>query len=178
MQSDEMIPSKTRRKPPMYAIGTATFLFLILSAVNVWAKPLQDTSLRWTVPTFTPTATPRTGGLCVEVYHDRNRDGVRQAAAEELLGGAVVRVAQAGASQVVATVTTSGGSPACIQALEPALYVVREQNPPGYISTTDDVWGAVISSNVTIAIPFGDVYAPGTPRAYLPLIMRHAQGGE
>jgi len=173
-----MIPSKAGKKPPLYAVGMITLLFVILSTVNVWAKPPQDSSLRWTIPTFTPTATPHTGGLCVEVYHDRNRDGVRQPTAEELLGGAVVRVADALESQVVATATTAEGERRCMGALEPGLYVVREQNAPGYASTTDDAWGAVITSNVTINVPFGDVYTGAEPAPlYLPLIMRDLRGG-
>lgn len=168
-----MIPSKARNKPPLYAVGLITLLFVILSTVSVWAKPPSDASLRWTIPTFTPTATPRTGGLCVEVYHDRSGDGVRQASGEELLGGAVVRVADGVEREVVATVVTQAGERPCFGALEPGLYVVREENPPGYASTTDDAWGAVITSNVTIGIPYGDIYVGGEAGpAYLPLIMR------
>ena len=163
----------SRRRPPIYAIWLITLLFLGLSVVTAWAKVEQE-PLRWTVPTFTPTPTPSTGNLCVLVYHDRNRDGVRQSDEEELLVSAAVFVRSISSGITFSKTTSSAVEPACFDALPPDFYVVREKNPPGYRSTTDDIWGAVISANVTIHVPFGDV--PAESRLILPLVLNSFQG--
>ena len=161
-----MNPSPSKR-PPILAIWLVALLFLALSAVSVWARPSQE-SLRWTIPTFTPTPTPSTGSLCVLVYHDHNRDGIRQPS-EELLSGAAIAVRGVESGAAMTKTTDSAWDPCCFDGLSPDLYVVLRQNPPGFTSTTEDSWGAVISANVSIQVPFGAVASE--PHLVLPLVL-------
>lgn len=166
--------TSSRMRPPIHAVWLITLLFLGLSVVTAWAKADPE-PLRWTIPTFTPTPTPNTGDLCVMVYHDRNQDGVRQESEEGLLISAEISVLSVSSGVILSETTSSDVAPLCFNALPPDLYVVREKNPPGYRSTTDDAWGAVISANVAISVPFGDVWDAST-RLTLPLVLNSYQG--
>lgn len=163
-----------RKRPPIYLIGTITLLLLALSTVSVWAKPPQ-TGLRWTIPTFTPTATPHTGSICVHVFHDRNQDGKRQPAWEELLGGAQIELAQLGAALVL-TDTTLADDTSCFRDLMPASYLVRAHDADGYASTTDHMWGAFLQANMTLTVPFGDIYVGDGHIVRLPLLLNDYEG--
>lgn len=158
------------KHPQLLVIGSITFLFLALSAANVWAKPAQDGRPRWTIPTFTPTPTPDTGTICVQVYLDRNRDGARQPTTEELLSGASLRLTGVTTGAAFTGMTAGGDLPYCFGDLVPDFYLVREGNPPGYLSTTDDVWGAFLLANTTVSIPFGEVVIETRP-ILLPLVL-------
>lgn len=170
-----MNPKEPHRRPPVLAVWLVTLLLLGLSAITAWAQPGQE-HLRWTIPTYTPTPTPSTGEICVQVYHDRNRDGIRQPTVEELLAGAGIRIRGASTASSFTHVTGSQQEPVCFGSLQPDLYVVQETNPPGYGSTTDDIWGAVITANVSILVPFGDVSAEPQP-IRLPLLLNNYQSG-
>lgn len=163
-------PHKPNRRPNVWAIWAITLFCILLSAVNAWAKPMQG-PLRWTIPTFTPTPTPHTGIICVSVYHDRNRDGIRQPASEELLPEAEVHLANISGSVITKGITTSEG-PYCFRGLAAGTYMVFEKDPPGYQSTTDNTWGAIVLANTMISIPFGDVLADFSHSVALPLILR------
>jgi hypothetical protein len=163
-----------KNRPPIYLVVAVTLLLLILSAVTVWAKP-PEIGLRWTVPTFTPTPTPNTGVICVQAYHDRNRDRVRQPLVEELVTGAELEVSNLSHSLVFSSVTTSDQIPLCFTDLEPDTYIVRERNPQGYHSTTEDIWGAVVRANFTVSVPFGNSALVDAPFISLPLLLQDFQ---
>jgi hypothetical protein len=171
-----MNPKKPHRRPPVLAVWLVTLFLLGLSAVTAWAQSGQE-HLRWTIPTYTPTPTPSTGEICVQVYHDRNKDGIRQPTTEELLAGAEVSVRGASTSSLVIRETVDQQEPLCFGSLQPDLYIVGEINPAGYDSTTDDVWGAVISANVSILVPFGDIPAEPQPIRLPLLLNKYASGG-
>jgi len=168
---------KRTKHPQIPVICFITFLFLVLSAANVWAKPTPGGRPRWTIPTFTPTPTPDTGSVCVYVYHDRNRDGVRQPEAEDLLPGAKVYLKGIASDAVLTGTTTSQTEPYCFRAVSPDTYLVREENPPGFKSTTEDLWGAIVLANTTVSVPFGDVAAEEATTS-LPLILRSFERSE
>ncbi len=108
------------------------------------------------------------------MYHDRNRDCIRQSTSEELLPGAQLRLSNLTGNFVVTGTTLSFDRPFCFRDLSGGTYVVREANPSGYVSTTEDIWGAVVTGNFTVTVPFGDV-AVATEFRNLPLILRSLQ---
>jgi hypothetical protein len=158
----------------MLAIWLVALLLLGLSAVTAWAQPSQE-RLRWTIPTYTPTPTPSTGEICVQVYHDRNQDGLRQPSTEELLAGASISV-RGVATGFLASEATDGEQPLCFGSLVPDLYVVYETDPASYASTTDNAWGAVVTANVSILVPFGDIPSEMLP-IRLPLLLNQYANG-
>jgi len=119
--------------------------------------------------TPTPTATAPTGSLCVLVYNDRNENR-RHDLGEGLLIGAVVTVTTSGGA-MVGVRFTDGTEPYCLMGLAPGAYVVREQNPPGYISTTLDIWGVTVDAGYSTVVEFGD-RAPHYYDLYLPVIFK------
>jgi hypothetical protein len=110
-----------------------------------------------------------TGSLCVLVYNDRNGNRQRDAG-EGLLIGAVVTVTTSG-GVMVGVRFTDGTEPYCFTGLAPGAYVVREQNPPGYISTTLDIWGVTVDAGHSTVVEFGD-RAPRYYDLYLPVIFK------
>lgn len=66
---------------------------------------------------------------------------------------------------------TDGTEPYCLMGLAPGAYVVREQNPPGYISTTLDIWGVTVDAGYSTVVEFGD-RAPHYYDLYLPVIFK------
>ena len=161
--------TKRATGPYLWLIWSITLLLLVLSAANVWAKPAPG-AMRWTIPTFTPTPTPDKGAVCIWVYNDQNRDRVRQPTTEELLPGAGLRLSNLSNSLVVTGTTSSGAGPFCFRELSGGTYIVRESDPPGYESTTEDAWGAVVTGNFTVTVPFGD--ALKRTRISLPHVLR------
>jgi len=119
--------------------------------------------------TPTPTTTASTGSLCVLVYSDRNGNQQRDTG-EGLLIGAVVTVTTYDGA-VVGVRTTNGTEPYCFTGLAPGTYVVREQNPPGYESTTLDVWGVAVDAGYSTVVEFGD-RASRYYDLYLPVIFK------
>jgi hypothetical protein len=82
-------------------------------------------------PTPVPTPTPEAGQVCVQAFHDRNGDGVRQPETEELLPNAVFSLSDA--TGLVGQYTTDGISePYCFPGLKPGTYQVAVQPPAGY----------------------------------------------
>jgi len=119
--------------------------------------------------TPTPTATASTGSLCVLVYSDRNGNG-QYNAGEGLLAGAVVTVTTSGGTLVGVRIT-DGSEPYCFTGLAPGAYVLREQNPPGYVSTTWDNLIVTVDAGQNTVVEFGD-RAPNYYDLYLPVIFK------
>lgn len=112
-------------------------------------------------PSPTPTATPVLAHICAFVYEDANQNGTRDSG-EPLLPGAVLTLSEFG-GPVVGTYTTDGVSePYCFH-VPAGLYELREQNPPGYDSSTPDQWGIYVLEETTVTIPFGDYESAVTP---------------
>ena len=116
-------------------------------------------------PTLTSTPTPTSiapeEAICVLVYEDLNGDGSRQEEEESLLAGAMITVTHF-ISGVLGTHLTDGMSePWCLMELAPDTYTIREQNPPGYASTTSDIVGRTLGE-AGILVEFGD-WIPPTP---------------
>jgi len=112
-------------------------------------------------PSPTPTATPVLAHICAFVYEDENQNATRDPG-EPLLPGAVLTLSEFG-GPVVGTYTTDGVSePYCFH-VPAGLYELREQNPPGYDSSTPDQWGIYVLEETTVTIPFGDYESGATP---------------
>jgi len=113
-------------------------------------------------PTPVPTPTPEAGQVCVQAFHDRNGDGVRQVETEELLPNAVFSLSDA--TGLVGQYTTDGISePYCFPGLRPGAYQVAVQPPAGY--------GVNGPAQVALALASG-----GQLEAAMPL-QRGASGG-
>ena len=125
-------------------------------------------------PTVTPTPTDATGELCISVFHDRNQDGLHQPEAEELLVGAGLWLSIEGSGVVTSGTTESSVEPYCFRQLAPDTYIAREENPPGYRSTTSDLLEITIHANTTRSLSFGDM--PAEDRAlWLPLTLKQSE---
>ncbi|MBC7224348.1 MAG: hypothetical protein H5T59_08780, partial [Anaerolineae bacterium] len=112
------------------------------------------------IPSPTPTRVP--GRICVLAFHDLNGDEVRQAG-EGLIAGALITVTDS-LRQVVGSYLTNGwAEPYCfVLAAVPGIYYVREQNPPGWVSTSPDYWGLYVWEGARWDVEFGDQLL-GTP---------------
>jgi hypothetical protein len=120
-------------------------------------------------PTPTPTATAAsTGSLCVLVYSDRNGNHQRDPG-EGILSGAIVTVTTD--STLVGVRITDGTEPYCFTGLTPGAYTVKEQNPPGYESTTWDTWIVTVDAGYSTVVEFGD-RAAHYYSLYLPVILK------
>lgn len=162
------------------AVEQAAFGYQPLPTATATATASATSTL---APTATATATPSTGAISALVFDDRNGDGQRDPSQEPLVADAVIRVTDSGG--LAWECTTNGREPCPFYGLEPGDYVVIEQNPPGYQSTTPDVVVARVRANWTIPVQFGDwiaVTPTATPTAtstpqlphklYLPRIVR------
>lgn len=106
-------------------------------------------------PTVTPTPTYIPGNICVSAFNDANGNEARDAG-EELIAGAVITVSNS-LRQPLASYTTDGvHEPHCFQIQFPGVYYLREQNPPGWSSTSPDYWGLVLLQGTRWDIEFGD----------------------
>jgi len=121
-------------------------------------------------PTPVPTPTPEAGQVCVQAFHDRNGDGVRQPETEELLPNAVFSLSDA--TGLVGQYTTDGISePYCFPGLKPGTYQVAVQPPAGYgVNGPAQVALALASGGrLEAAIPMQRGGSAGaTPAAVLP----------
>jgi len=119
--------------------------------------------------TPTPTATASTGSLCITVYSDRNSNWQRDMG-EGLLIGAVVTVTTSGGTLVGVRIT-DGTEPYCFTGLAPGSYIVREQNLPGYESTSWDNLIVTVNAGQNTIVEFGD-RALQYYDLYLPVIFK------
>ncbi|MBM3135716.1 MAG: hypothetical protein FJZ89_10650 [Chloroflexi bacterium] len=153
------------RNPAGYPISTTPDLWAVtIFPGATFTVAFGDQALLTPTPTGpppatpTPTATPTTGSICVVVYDDANGNG-RRDPGEGLIAGAKLTLRDSGGA-VVATYTTTGAEPYCFSGLAPGNYIVTEQNPPGYVSTTPDIWGAWLLAGSVVKTEFGDQLSP------------------
>ncbi|MCW5848649.1 MAG: hypothetical protein KIT87_00935 [Anaerolineae bacterium] len=124
-------------------------------------------------PTLTPTATsttgPRPGTIIGVVYYDRNCDGARQGG-EPGLSGVTITLLATGPDNafgtaddvIVATTTTDANGAYLFSNVAPGVYMVRETDPAGYISSTpNNVVAVVVDAGLAIA-NFGDCLSTPT----------------
>jgi hypothetical protein len=144
--------------------GLLTRMYVDEVSVCCWTGTATQTPTPTSTYTRTVTPTPTTpastGSLCVLVYNDGNGNRLRDPD-EGLLSGAIVTVTTAGGA-LVGVRFTDGTEPYCFTGLAPGAYVVKEQNPPGYMSTTLDIWGVTVDAGYSTVVEFGDL-ALSTP---------------
>ena len=152
-------PTNTPRPyvPPTQVPPTATAVETATPTATLTSTP-TSTPVNTPTPTMTPTPTwtptPVTGVICVLAFDDRDGSRFRESG-EPLLPYAVFTLSDA--QHTLGTYSTNGlNEPFCFAGLEPAVYFVSEQNPPGYESTTHDSWGISLHNGATVNIEFGD----------------------
>jgi hypothetical protein len=109
-------------------------------------------------PTATPTATPTTGSVRGVVWADQDQSGTRDGG-EQGIAGVVVDLLTTSMS-VVMTRTTSSDGTFEFSIVDPGNYMVRENNLPGYESTTFDLIGVSVFANTEQLVEFGDYRLP------------------
>ncbi len=110
-------------------------------------------------PTPTPTPTPLPVRVCAFVYHDRNRNG-RQDTGEPLLADARLRLRDTSHTLLAEAVSREEG-PVCFPEYPAGAYLLEEENPPGFSSTTPDMWGIFLTAGMSLTVSFGDVLTHG-----------------
>jgi hypothetical protein len=152
-------PTNTPRPyvPPTQVPATATPVDTATPTATPTNTP-TSTPVNTPTPTMTPTPTwtptPMTGAICVLAFDDRDGSRFREPG-EPLLPYAVFTLSDA--QHTLGTYSTNGlNEPFCFAGLEPSVYFVSEQNPPGYESTTHDSWGISLQNGATVNIEFGD----------------------
>ncbi|MBC7262862.1 MAG: DNRLRE domain-containing protein [Chloroflexi bacterium] len=127
---------------------------------------LSPTPTRTSTATPTPTNTPPPGAIMGMVWEDLNGNGIMDPEeANRGLAGAIIHLWNSAKTQELrpAYTTQSDGRFAFVD-LAPSNYVVTEDNPPGYTSTTSDEVGVVvISGTATTGVNFGNWRAGTTP---------------
>jgi hypothetical protein len=119
--------------------------------------------------TLTPTATQIPGEIRGMVFIDLNRNGYPDTG-EAGLAGAVIELRQ-GSLRLDQRITSSSGT-YTFSGLVPGYYTVKEIDPFGYASTSDNEIPNVLvmSGYPPVELNFGDYPTPTTPIAiYLPL---------
>ncbi len=100
--------------------------------------------------------------LCVSAYHDRNADGMRDPATEELLADAVFTLSNE--TGVVGSYTSDGvNEPYCFTQLVPGTYMVQLTKVPGYNTTTPEYWAVPLPDGATANVEFGHQRDPNAP---------------
>jgi len=159
-----LIPGTYRveeRNPAGYPVSTTPDVWSVtIFPGATFTVAFGDQPLVTPTPTLigTPTATPTTASICIIVYDDANGNG-RRDQGEGLIAGAKLTLRDSGGA-VVVTYTTTGAEPYCFSGLAPGNYSVTEQNPPGYVSTTPDIWGAWLLAGSVVKTEFGDQLSP------------------
>ena len=155
-------PTSTATPPPTAtSTDTATPTATPTNTATHGVTPTPTTTPTST-PTVTVTPTPMVRAICVLVYEDLNGDGVRDPG-EGLLADAVITVTDDQEQEVDGSPYTTDGlsEPYCFTNLTPATYTVREENPPGYVSTTSDTMHVPVLPDIPVPrIEFGDQPLP------------------
>ena len=136
--------------------GASVFGSAINGSVTVLEPPPDTPTPTITpTPTVTPTPTYIPGNICVSVFNDENGDEIR-APGEELIANAVLTLTNS-LREVMGAYTTDGiNEPHCFHTELPGFYFLREQNPPGWSSTSPDYWGLAMSQGTTWHVEIGD----------------------
>jgi hypothetical protein len=109
-------------------------------------------------PTPAPTETPIPGIVRVLSFDDADGDGSKSDT-EKLLAGAKIEALNAQGTPV-ATHNTDGGAEPFAFELAPGDYVIREINPPGYVSTSPDEVNVTVVESAETDVQFADQFKP------------------
>jgi len=107
--------------------------------------------------TLAPTAspTPEGGRIIVTVFEDSNGNGVRDAGEPDLAGAQIVLLDADG--ETLREHTSDGTTePYTFEALPPATYTVREEDPKGYSSTSANSWSVPLGAVAEMEVFFAD----------------------
>jgi len=126
----------------------------------------SDTPTPAPTDTPTPTATPIPGMVRVLSFDDADGNGSR-GDTEKLLAGAKIEALNAEGTPV-ATHRTDGGSEPFTFEIAPGDYVIRESNPPGYVSTSPDEVNVTVVESVEMDVQFADHFKPSPTPTYTP----------
>lgn len=129
-------------------------------------------------PTFTPTPTPvptptpepavtseappplqETGSIRLVVFDDQNGNGLRDEG-EPLVSGAEITLGYMQGSTLASWVTDASAGPFLLEGLQPGNYVIREKDPPGYISETPNEWAITVLGGTQLEVQFADRVGP------------------
>jgi len=125
-------------------------------------------------PTATPSPTPPTGSLTARVCVDLDRDA-DCGPADRALPGATISLYRYGDLQLWAASNTGPEGLCRFTGLPVGEYLLRETNPPGYLSASDDEWEVEISANHEMSFSFID-YPAYAWSLTLPLIEKPSAG--
>ena len=121
--------------------------------------------------TVTPTATVEPGDIEGVVFHDQDLDGIKDG--DELgLGGVTVQIWQ---NEVMLAFDVTDGSGAFeFLSLAPGVYLVKEIDPPGYVSSpaSPNERNALVTSGGTTEVNFGDCLAGQSELLHIPLVYK------
>lgn len=120
-------------------------------------------------PTATPSPTPLAGSIGGIVWHDANRNQVRDAG-ETGVAGAAVTLTEGGVT-VAQTQTAADGSFGFAGLAVDRYYTVTQTTPRAYAPTTPSQRVVLVTTGVQIEVAFGIVFTP--PPMYLPMIIRN-----
>jgi hypothetical protein len=109
-----------------------------------------------------------TGGIQGVVWHDANRNQVRDAG-EQGVAGALVTLMD-GATTLAQTQTAGDGSYGFAGLAVDRYYTVVQTPPRAYAPTTPGQRVVWVTNGVLIQVDFGLVFVP--PPVYLPLVVR------
>ena len=118
-------------------------------------------------PTVPATPTPVSGAIRAFAFDDRNGNGVRDGD-EELLVGAYIELANMQRTPIAAYATDGSSELRGFKDLMPGNYIVTEEDPPGYESTSPNQWAAAVLENTEIELYFGDLFGPSPTPTHTP----------
>jgi len=130
--------------------------------VTFFPAPPTPTPTRTSTPTNTPTltptntATPVPGSVQGVVWNDRNGDATVNTGESGLPGVSVLLYEYANPESPLQSTLTAGDGSFEFPDLSPGLYIVVEENPTGFVSTTPDTAAVVVSSGGMVEVDFLD----------------------
>ena len=112
-------------------------------------------------PTDTPEATPTpiVGAIRVLTFEDRNGNGTRDAG-EPLLVGAQVALTNRQRAPIASKMSVGDSQFVTFEGLQPGNYIVEEQDPPGYVSTSPNQCAVTVVGGSTLELYFADRFEP------------------
>ena len=110
-------------------------------------------------PTPSATPTPKQGSIRVFVFEDRNGSGIRDEQ-EDPLAGVRIMVANAQRTPVAEHVSDGNAEGYTFSELPPGDYIVTEENPPGYTSTSPIQWAGTLIEGGQLEVTFANQFQP------------------
>ena len=95
------------------------------------------------------------GQICVSKFNDLNGNGVYDSNDLGALSGWKFDIRDSGGN-LLGTVTTSRGGPACLTVPAPGTYTITEQVQPGWTPTTPNPQTVTVQPGQTVNVQFGN----------------------